>query len=143
MEQEEKDEITMVRLLGKIKQTTFCILNNTFHQDRIFGDALRNQKDALLNTKSPHNGTVANFLENKTDPSHPFIFCSFNSLSFPFTHLPFQNTSTKLGLAPQNCLCSTTKAELLINPKNAFITRKKHFCYYFQLLLTESEQFAN
>lgn len=74
MEQEEKDEITMVSLLGKIKQTTFCILNNTFHQDRIFGDALRNQKDALLNTKSPHNGTVANFLENKTDPSHRLYF---------------------------------------------------------------------
>lgn len=131
MEQEEKDEITTVRLLGKIKQTTFRILNNTFHQDRIFGDALRNQKDALLNTKSPHNGTVANFLENKTDPSHPFIFCSFNSLSFPFTHLPFQNTSTKLGLAPQNYLCSTTKAELLINPKMPLLLEKNIFVIIF------------
>lgn len=131
MEQEEKDEITTVRLLGKIKQTTFCILNNTFHQDRIFGDALRNQKDALLNTKSPHNGTVANFLENKTDPSHPFIFCSFNSLSFPFTHLPFQNTSTKLGLAPLNYLCSTTKAELLINPKVPLLLEKNIFVIIF------------
>lgn len=131
MEQEEKDEITTVRLLGKIKQTTFCILNNAFHQDRIFGDALRNQKDALLNTKSPHNGTVANFLENKTDPSHPFIFCSFNSLSFPFTHLPFQNTSTKLGLAPQNYLCSTTKAELLINPKMPLLLEKNIFVIIF------------
>lgn len=77
----------IVRLLGKIKQTTFCILNNAFHQDRVFGDALRNQKDALLDTKSPHNGTVANFLENKTDPSVIPLYFVFNSLPFPFTHL--------------------------------------------------------
>lgn len=59
-----------VRLLGKIKPT-FCILNNTLHQDGVFGDALGNEEDTLLNTKSPHNGTVADFLENKTDSSCP------------------------------------------------------------------------
>lgn len=68
---------TTVRLLGKIKETTFCILNNAFHQDRVFGDALCNQKDTLLNTKSPHDGTVADFLENKTDPSHPLYISLF------------------------------------------------------------------
>lgn len=73
--QEKKDQQTTVRLLEKIKQSTFCILNNPFHQDRVLGDALGNEQDALLNTESPHNGTVADFLENKTDPSHPlYIF---------------------------------------------------------------------
>lgn len=50
---------------------TFCVLNDPFHQDRVLGDALGDQEDALLDPQPPHNGTVPNFLENKTNSSHP------------------------------------------------------------------------
>lgn len=58
-------------------QPTFSVLNDPLHQHRVLGDALGDQEDALLNTQPPHDGTVPNFLENKTNSSHPLCMVIF------------------------------------------------------------------
>lgn len=44
--------------------STFSVVQDSLHENRVLGESLRNQQDALLNTMATQQGATANTLQH-------------------------------------------------------------------------------